>query len=94
MGTYNRELIAWLRRHERYPEEARRHGEEGTVVIRVVIEHDGEVTDLAVVQSSGNPRLDTAAMETWSRDRPPPLPEGVPRAILKLPVHFRLDGIW
>jgi TonB family protein len=92
--SYNRTLIAWLRQHERYPEQARRHGEEGTVIVRVVIEHSGEVSDLAVVQSSGNPTLDTAAMETWSRDRPPPLPDGIPQAILKVPVHFRLDGGW
>ncbi len=94
MAAYTRTLGLWLTQHEHYPDRARRNGEQGTVIVRVVIERDGQVSDLAVVQSSGNAALDDAALETWRRDRPPPLPPDIPQAVLRVPVHFKLDESW
>jgi len=91
MGAYTKTLGSWLKRHEHYPDPARRRGEEGTAIVRVVIEPDGQVSDLQLVQTSGNQLLDDAALDTWRHDHPPPLPPDIPRAILRVPVHFRLD---
>lgn len=46
-----------------YPETSRRLGKQGTVVLKVMIDADGSVTDAQVEQSSGVQDLDTAAVE-------------------------------
>lgn len=59
---------AFNNRQPRYPNLSRRLGEQGTVVLELVIEPDGTVSDLRVLESSGYPRLDKAALEavqTW-----------------------------
>jgi protein TonB len=94
MEGYKRTLKAWLAKHDHYPEAARKRGETGIVIIGVTIEHDGEVSDISVLQSSGNPLLDNAALETLTRDRPPPLPGNMKFAKFRLPVTFRQDSSW
>ena len=46
-----------------YPRESREKGEEGRVVISLTIRADGMAADIKVVESSGYPRLDQAALE-------------------------------
>jgi protein TonB len=55
-------LLAWLRAHRVYPEEARRRGEEGEVDLRFAVSQDGAVTSVAITHSSGSDRLDAAAL--------------------------------
>jgi len=50
-------------REPEYPPASRRLGEQGTVVLDVLIDASGRVTDAKVVRSSGFPRLDQAALE-------------------------------
>ena len=45
-----------------YPEQSRRLGEEGAVVVRVVVGPDGRVSEARIARSSGFPRLDAAAV--------------------------------
>jgi protein TonB len=45
-----------------YPPEARRQGEQGSLVLQVLVEPDGHVSDAKLVQSSGFPILDQAAL--------------------------------
>lgn len=45
-----------------YPAEARRLGEQGSLVLQVLVEPDGRVSDSKLVQSSGFPVLDQAAL--------------------------------
>jgi len=45
-----------------YPPEARRLGEQGSLVLQVLVEPDGRVSDSKLVQSSGFPVLDEAAL--------------------------------
>jgi protein TonB len=47
-----------------YPPLSRRNGEEGKVLLRVVINTSGLVDAIAIDRSSGFSRLDTAALET------------------------------
>ena len=46
-----------------YPPVSRRLGEQGTVVLEVLVDPSGRVIDVKVVQSSGFPRLDQAALD-------------------------------
>jgi periplasmic protein TonB len=46
-----------------YPPESRRHGEEGLVVLLVLVESDGQASDVRLEKSSGHDRLDEAAID-------------------------------
>ena len=50
-----------------YPSSSRRNGEEGTVVLRFLVNVDGRVIDSKIATSSGFSRLDRAARDTLSR---------------------------
>lgn len=73
-------LRAWVDRVERignlnYPDEARRRRLAGQVVISVAIRRDGTVERAEVVDSSGQPLLDQAALRIVRLAEPyPPLP--------------------
>ncbi len=76
-----------------YPSASQRLGEEGTVLVRVVVGVDGRVVRATVVKSSGFARLDAAAIERaltkWRFV--PALNDGVAvEAERELPVTFRL----
>jgi protein TonB len=49
-----------------YPAVSRRMEEQGTVVLEMLIDVDGRVSESKVAQSSGHPRLDEAAREALS----------------------------
>ena len=78
--AYASYLRAWVDRVERignlnYPDEARRRRLAGQVVISVAIRRDGSVERAEVVDSSGQPLLDQAALRIVTLAEPyPPLP--------------------
>ncbi len=76
-----------------YPAVSRRMGEEGVVVLSVMIEADGTVSDVRVKRSSGFPRLDASALETVRRwQYVPAKRNGFPVAYRYVqPVRFSLD---
>ena len=47
-----------------YPEEAKKQGIEGVVVIKVTVSAQGEVENLEISKSSGNGTLDRAAIDS------------------------------
>lgn len=47
-----------------YPEEAKKQGIEGVVVIKVTVSEQGEVEHLEISKSSGNESLDQAAIDS------------------------------
>lgn len=51
------------RQPPRYPPEARRRRQQGTVVLQVALDAAGQVTDVAVVSSSGSRALDDAGAD-------------------------------
>lgn len=53
----------------RVPAESRRAKEEGTVVLKVLLDVDGRVSDIAIARSSGFERLDKAALDAVRRWR-------------------------
>lgn len=74
----------------KYPPESRRSGEEGLVVLRVLINEIGSVARVDVERSSGHSRLDDAACQAVKRARFRPYVEnGVARmALATIPIEF------
>jgi protein TonB len=74
----------------RYPPESRRSGEEGLVVLRVLIDQQGRATHIEIEQSSGHSRLDQAAREAVQRALFRPYVEnGIARsALAMIPIEF------
>ncbi len=70
-GLKNRIEYIW-----KYPEEARREGIEGELLMKFTIEKSGKVTDVKVLRSSGYPMLDDAAKKALYDASPVnPLPD-------------------
>ena len=74
-------MRGWVARVERignlnYPDEARRRNLQGQLVLTVAVRRDGSVESIDVVQPSGYPVLDEAAVRTVRLAEPfGPLPE-------------------
>lgn len=77
----------------KYPVESKAAREEGVVKLRVVVDKTGWTQEARVVESSGFPRLDAAALDAarhW-RYRPGTV-DGVSTAMaLNVPVRFQLE---
>jgi len=76
-----------------YPPVSQRLGEQGKVVLRVLIGVDGIAQDAQIKQSSGYSRLDKAALETVRKWRYVPGKRGgVPEAMwFDVPVNYVLE---
>jgi len=75
-----------------YPERARLNGWEGTVRLRFIVNTQGTVDEVTVVESSGHREIDQAAIDCIKQWRfSPALKTGVPiAAVVTLPVSFDL----
>jgi protein TonB len=88
-------LAAKINRSKYYPMGSRRRGEEGKVVVRFIVQKNGELTDLTIVESSGSRRLDAAALKTLRRVTPfRPIPDALNRDQwpISVPIAFSLGG--
>ena len=76
-----------------YPPVSKRLGEQGKVIVRVLIGVDGTALEAQVKESSGYDRLDRAALETVRKWRYVPGKRGgVPEAMwFNVPIHFILE---
>lgn len=74
----------------KYPNESRRLGEEGMVVLRVVIDESGRANRIEIERSSGHSRLDDAARAAVQNALfRPYIENGVARAVLAtIPIEF------
>jgi periplasmic protein TonB len=74
----------------RYPAESRRSGEEGLVVLRVLINELGRAARVEIERSSGHTRLDEAARQAVQRALfRPYIENGVARmALATIPIEF------
>lgn len=88
--TWQRELMAHLDRHKRYPGE--RSQRDAEIIINLVLDRTGHVVSASVAQSSGDAAFDEAAVAMVQRASPVPAPpplvadEGLS---FRLPVNFR-----
>ena len=76
-----------------YPAAARRMGEEGKAVLRVLVNDKGRTERIELQRSSGSPRLDEAAKQALQRALFKPYTEdGKPVAVYVIvPITFQLD---
>ena len=92
--SYLKEIRSRLIRFKRYPRAARRDGVVGEVTVRFTILADGSLQSPYLLVSSGDDRLDQAALRMLSRAQPfPPVPRGLgkDKLELSLPVEFSLS---
>ena len=77
-----------------YPQLARRMGEQGKVVLRVLVSVAGMAERIELRTSSGSARLDQAALQTVTRWRFVPARQGAEAvsAWVLVPISFTLEG--
>jgi protein TonB len=76
-----------------YPPRARQDGQQGVVLLRVLLGPDGAIREVQVHRSSGFPLLDAAAVRAaagWAF-RPHRVNGQASEAVVMLPLRFRLD---
>ncbi len=88
-----RAIAAWLAAHRTYPQQARREGEQGTVVLRLVIARDGTVRDATLLEGSGHADLDLASLAAVRAARLPPAPtaDAPAELTLRVPIRYALE---
>ncbi|OAM52592.1 hypothetical protein A7981_03785 [Methylovorus sp. MM2] len=85
--------VSYLKKPELvFPAQSRRLGEEGTVVIRVLVAVNGEPESMEIRKSSGYTRLDQAGLDAVKKARfVPPKKNNKPLSVLvDLPLSFTL----
>jgi len=92
-GWLSEAILRRVEELKRYPASARVDRAEGKVVVKAVINEDGNVGAVEVFQSSGHPGLDKAAIDTLRQAAPfhLPRPLGHPGITIKIPMSYRLD---
>lgn len=81
--------------HASYPAASLRAHEQGTVLLRVLVDAQGRVERVEIARSSGHPKLDAAARDAVSKARFKPVLSGgeaIPAWGL-VPIEFRLDRV-
>lgn len=71
---YGDEISAWIRRHMYYPEEAAKQGQDGPSHVHVVLDRQGKVKSVRLVDSSGSYLLDAATTGMFDNAQLPPVP--------------------
>jgi protein TonB len=92
-ATWQKELVAHLDKHKRYPRERAQKSAE--ILVNFVLDRLGHVVSASIVKGSGDPVFDEAALAMVHRSDPVPSPpplvadEGLS---FTLPVVFRVKG--
>ena len=96
MDTQQDLLISFMRRFRdriylvwNYPESARRQNQQGSCLIRITVDRNGNVTDVALMESSGYHLLDDEAMHAVRQGATyGPLPRAYPNEYLNIMAFF------
>lgn len=86
-------LLQRIETLKQYPVTARLQRLEGRVVVRIVIQEDGDITSATIAKSSGHDQLDQAALETIRQASPLTLsqPLGKSSVTMQIPLGYYLD---
>lgn len=96
LQRYTQTISLWIQRHMIYPPEAQKDGAKGQALLRIRIDRQGSIRFYQVEQSTGDKRLDKAAIEMIQRANPvPAVPQDYPMqgALMEflVPVNFSLE---
>jgi protein TonB len=86
-------LKSWLNSHKTYPPELKKAKIQGVVTVRFTINQQGQLQQASIKVSSGNARLDQAALAMVQQASPmPAIPDSLKRdrLTLALPVEYSL----
>ena len=83
-------VAAWLERHKRYPDRARRMRQQGVVTVEFAIDGQGRVLSQRVVDATGFELLDGEATALLERANPLPAPPDGKARSFTMPVVFVL----
>ncbi|MDO6564137.1 energy transducer TonB [Amphritea sp. 1_MG-2023] len=92
--SYLTRVMARIARFKRYPRSARKDGVTGVVVVKFIIRKSGKVESSAIINSSGDSRLDQEAIDMLVRSSPfASIPDELSSSHLELtlPVEFSLN---
>lgn len=92
---YIAKLSRWTFPFVQYPKSAQRNGQEGSLVLKVIIARNGKVTDVSIVEGSGFSVLDKAAVAAVKKASPyPAIPEDIrnDNFSFSVPIAFGLQG--
>lgn len=88
---YMAQVRSIIEKNKRYPEEAKRRGEEGVAVVRVRIAGDGKVEEVSLVKGSGSSSIDREVIAMIRRIGKFPPPPFAPLEF-NLEVEYKLGG--
>jgi len=85
-------LLPRIEAMKQYPTDARLKHAEGRVVVRIIIQEDGQIVSATVAKSSGHDSLDQAALETVRKTSPITLvqPLEKPQITIQIPISYQL----
>lgn len=91
-GWFAATLLPRIESLKQYPAEARLKHLEGRVLVRVVVQEDGQIVSATIAKSSGHDILDQAALETLQKSSPIMLtqPLGKSSVTLQIPINYQL----
>ena len=77
-----------------YPRKAQRRNQQGIVMVEALVDENGEILEITVIESSGYPLLDRAALKAVARWEFQPRVVGsrAMRSKVQVPVAFELQG--
>jgi protein TonB len=90
---YQTELQLWLQRYKTYPRRLKRRRIEGDVVVSFTINSQGHLLAYSLINSSGVPELDKAAMQLLEASEPlPSIPAelGISQYTVQVPIRYTL----
>lgn len=91
--TWQKSLILHLKRHKRYPIEARNRRIQGVAQVEFELNAGGHLVDARIIRGSGSTHLDEEALELLKRASPFPAPPTPPiggRIRMTLPIEFKI----
>lgn len=85
-------LLPRIESLKHYPAEARVKRLEGRVLVRIVVQEDGQIVSTTIAKSSGHDILDQAALETMQKSSPILLTQPLEKSsvTLQIPINYRL----
>ncbi|EHL96105.1 TonB-dependent receptor [Acetobacteraceae bacterium AT-5844] len=88
-GSWSAAFNAWAQSRIYYPPEAGRNGEDGTVVLQLVIDRSGRVRSVTLKGRSGSRLLDLGAQSVFRSQVVPPFTPDMEGETITLDVRMR-----